>query len=65
MKDEEGQILGQIELCLHDRFVVKKWRDKKWYFGYILTHLDDSAVKLTSKLMLTLKLFAVLKLTSL
>ena len=33
VKDEEGQILGQIELCLHDRFVVKKWRDKEWYFG--------------------------------
>ena len=33
VKDEEGQILGQIELCLHDRFVVKNGEIKTGILG--------------------------------
>ena len=45
--------------------MCEKLRDKKCYFGLNLTHLDNSAVKPTSELTLTFKLFGALKLMSL
>ena len=45
--------------------MCEKLRDKKCYFGLNLTHLDNSAVKLTSELKLTFELFGALKLMSL